>query len=244
MLTSGAERDADVDPLDLYAEGLDGSAVYLRHADGRRELLPTRRWTAGLQPGDESLLARCIGPTLDIGCGPGRLVRALGERGGSALGIDVSSTALALARATGAPVLQRDVFGDVPRIGRWSRLLLADGNIGIGGDPVRLLARCRTLLSPRGLVLAELSGAAPVPPATAAPAAAGPRRSVRLESTSGQVSAWFPWAVVDLGEVRRAAVAAGLRVVAVWQEAGRPFVALGLRRDEPCRDGLWDDLPS
>jgi hypothetical protein len=30
--------------------------------------------------------------------------------------------------------------------------------------------------------------------------------------------------------VRRAAPAAGLRVVAVWQDGGRPFVALGHRR--------------
>lgn len=222
VLSPEPYRD-DADPLDLYAEGLDGSAVYLRHADGRRELLPTRRWTAGLQPGDEGLLAWCAGPTLDVGCGPGRLARALGERGVPALGIDVSGSALALAREAGARVLQRDVFGDVPQAGAWSRLLLADGNIGIGGDPVRLLARCRGLLSPQGLVLAELAPAAVVADVS------GVRRSFRLESASGQVSAWFPWAVVDLGAVRRVARAAGLGVLAAWQEAGRSFVALGGR---------------
>lgn len=219
--------DPVADPLDLYAEGLGGSAVYLRHPDGSRELLPTRRWTAGLQPGDESLLSRCIGATLDIGCGPGRLVRALAERGGSALGIDVSAGALALARAAGATVLERDVFGDVPGAGRWQRLLLADGNVGIGGDPVRLLDRCRRLLAPRGLVLAELAD-------PSGSAARRGRQAFRLESASGRASAWFPWAVVDLAGVRRAAAPAGLRVVASWRDADRSFVALGHRRaDEP-----------
>ena len=37
----------------------------------------------------------------------------------------------------------RDVFDPLPGEGRWETALLADGNIGIGGDPVALLRRLR-----------------------------------------------------------------------------------------------------
>ena len=43
----------------------------------------------------------------------------------------------------GVAALLRDVFDPVPGEGRWETALLADGNIGIGGDPVALLERVR-----------------------------------------------------------------------------------------------------
>jgi len=48
-----------------------------------------------------------------------------------ALGIDQSATAVDLARRSGAPALRRDVFGPLPGAGRWSTVLLADGNVGM-----------------------------------------------------------------------------------------------------------------
>ncbi|WP_239310239.1 methyltransferase domain-containing protein, partial [Frankia sp. Cj3] len=88
------------------------------------------QWRGGLIPGDASLLRRCDGPTLDVGCGPGRLTVALTTRGVPVLGIDVAPFAVRLARRAGAAALCRDVFGRVPGERRWSALLLADGNIG------------------------------------------------------------------------------------------------------------------
>ena len=197
--------------------------MFVRSTDGRRLSLPVRRWVGDLLAGDEELLARCAGPTLDVGCGPGRLSAALSRRGIPALGIDVSPAALARARAAGATVLHRDVFGDVPGAGRWSRLLLADGNVGIGGDPVRLLARARQLLAPRGLVLAELaSDSGPV--ARVDPAAGTPQ--VRLEDDHGRASRWFPWASLSAEGLSLVAPQVGLAEVARWRSSGRLFVAL------------------
>ena len=61
-----------------------------------------------------------------------------------------------MTRERGVPALRRDVFDRVPGEGRWHTVLLADGNIGIGGDPVRLLQRVRTLLATGGRVVVEL----------------------------------------------------------------------------------------
>ena len=74
-----------------------------------------------------------------------------------ALGIDVVHEAVGQTRARGAAALRRDIFGAVPGEGRWQTALLADGNVGIGGDPVALLRRLRRLLLPGGRVVVEVA---------------------------------------------------------------------------------------
>jgi len=205
-------------PTALYEAALrsaDGR-LWVRHADGLREPLPVHTWRGGLVPGDASLLRRSAGPVLDIGCGPGRLAAALARRGVPTLGIDVAPFAVRLARRAGATALCRDVFGRVPAEGRWSTLLLADGNIGIGGDADRLLARTAELLGPPGRVLVEL----------VAPGGPSGQRLIRLEGSDGRLSAQFPWAFVSAGDIQRHAAAAGLRVVETWRGHGRHFAAL------------------
>ena len=83
------------------------------------------------------------GPVLDVGCGPGRFVIGLAQRGTVALGVDPAPAAVALCRSRGAPVLQKSVFDPLPGQGRWRTVLLADGNIGIGGDPAAAAAPLR-----------------------------------------------------------------------------------------------------
>ena len=167
-------------------------------------------------PGDDLLVGRCTGPTLDIGCGPGRLVAALTTGGIDALGIDISAGAVARARKLGANALRRCVFGPVPRAGSWRHALLADGNIGIGGDPAVLLRRVRGLLAPGGRVLVEV----------AAPGVGSTARELRLEDEFGALSEPFPWAEVGAGDVPRLASASGLALTESWNCSGRWFVEL------------------
>lgn len=136
----------------VYERGLRVGA--LRSDDGRA--LPIRNWLRDADPTDHDLLERCSGPTLDVGCGPGRLAAALTARGVPCLGIDISATAVAMTIDRGGLALRRDVFAVAPGEHRWQHVLLADGNIGIGADPVRLLIRCAGLLSPHGSVLLDL----------------------------------------------------------------------------------------
>lgn len=68
------------------------------------------------------------------------------ESGVPALGVDVSATAVRLARRSGAPALHRDVFAPLPGTGRWHTVLLANGVVGLGGDPLRVLRRAGELL--------------------------------------------------------------------------------------------------
>ncbi|MBO3751411.1 class I SAM-dependent methyltransferase [Streptosporangiaceae bacterium NEAU-GS5] len=196
---------------ELYARALAGRAdPDIEYSDGRRVPLRAARWLR-LQPGDASLLRRCAGSVLDVGSGPGRLTVALAGRGLVALGIDVDPYAVALARSAGAFALRCDVFADVP--GRWDRVLLADGNIGIGGDPAALLRRARQLLTPGGRVLVELD-----PPGT-------PMSSQQVRLRHGdELGGWFAWAHVAADRV--AEVAGAGWTVDVWTEEGRWFAEL------------------
>ncbi|MEU7905745.1 class I SAM-dependent methyltransferase [Actinoplanes sp. NPDC049118] len=183
---------------------------------GTRHRVDTAAWCRGHLPGDRKLLARCAGPTLDVGCGPGRLTRALNRLGHPALGIDVSAAAVRIARARGATALRRDVFGPLPGHGRWRHLLLADGNIGIGGDPVALLRRCRDLLADDGRLHVELGR-----PGTRSWAG-----GARLHDEAGRPGAPFRWAQLAADDLAALAAASALHVQAEWTEANRWFATL------------------
>lgn len=173
--------------------------------------LPAERWLGPPDAIDHRLLlSHCHGPTLDVGCGPGRLTAALLVRGTMAMGIDKSAAAVRHTIDRGATALRRDVFGPVPASGRWHHVLLADGNVGIGGDPLRLLRRSLELVRRGGTVVAELSE-----PGT------GLRRDrVRLR-VQGRLSTGFDWAHLGADVVEPVAGAAGLELVSVEEVAGR-----------------------
>jgi SAM-dependent methyltransferase len=165
---------------------------------GGRIPLEVERWRADPDDIEAALLDTVADPVLDIGCGPGRIVRVLGGGGRVALGIDPSPAAAREAGRRRAPVLQRSVFAPLPGEGRWGTALLLDGNVGIGGDPVTLLARVRQLLRPEGEVVAELE-----------PAGAVSWLTVRLE-VGGEPGPRFPWATVGPAGWRSLADSAGL----------------------------------
>jgi SAM-dependent methyltransferase len=168
--------------------------------------------------GDSSVVTRCSGPTLDVGCGPGRMAHAVAAAGVPVLGIDVSRRAVAEARARGAAALRRDVFGELPAAGRWHHVLLLDGNIGIGGDPITLLTRCRQFIRDGGTILVEVEQ----------PEVAVEHTTLRLV-IDGHITKPVPWARVGVSAVRHIAAAAALDILDVWTSHGRAFAALRRR---------------
>jgi SAM-dependent methyltransferase len=192
--------------------------LFLRRPDGRLLPLDVERWCAGVDAADRSVLARCAGPVLDIGCGPGRLAAALAAGGQPVLGVDVSPAAVARTIASGGLALCRSIFDPLPCAGRWRTALLIDGNIGIGGDPRALLQRVGGLVHADGLVLVEAAGAE-----------VDEQVRVRVDDGRGRLGRTFAWARVGPAALRTYARAAGWSVTEEWTAGDRPFTALRRR---------------
>ncbi|MFF0465190.1 class I SAM-dependent methyltransferase [Streptomyces mexicanus] len=220
---------------DPYADALrcGRGPLYLRrlppasHRDtsgGEGDLLTLdiERWCAAADAVDLDVLNRCAGPVLDVGCGPGRLVGALAARGVRCLGVDVSPAAVALTRRRGGSALRRSVFDRLPGEGRWGTVLLMDGNVGIGGDPVALLRRLRAVAASGSRLLAEAS-----------PEDVDERLVVRVEDAHGRHGRPFRWARVGTAALLRAAEEAGWTPVRRWSAGGRRFVELRQRATAP-----------
>lgn len=201
--------------LELASTGARPSRHSLRWADDGLADVPLERWLAPPAAYELALLATLQGPVLDIGCGPGRHTAALVQRGTRAVGIDVSPVALHLARRRGAPVLEGSIFDHPLGSARWGSVLLLDGNLGIGGHPLALLGRVRSLLRPGGRAVVELD-----------PRTSGVRRSQARLEHAGRSSGPFAWAYVGTDAIAELAHRAGLECSPSTTVDGRAFAFL------------------
>jgi SAM-dependent methyltransferase len=202
----------------VFTAALQGHACTIRETDRLPEPLPMHQWLGLAGDGDRALLGHCVGPTLDVGCGPGRMAESLACGGQSALGIDVLPEAVRQTLERGVPALLRSVFDPLPGEGRWGTVLLADGNIGIGGDPVALLERAGELVAPDGRVVLDVGpwGTGVV------------TRLVSLETRHGR-SGEFAWTTVGADAVQAVATAAGLGEATCHRHGDRDWAVVERR---------------
>ena len=202
----------------VFSQALRGDDCHVIGLGDGPVALPVGQWRRSADASDRALLAHCVGHTLDVGCGPGRMSAHLTEQGHSVLGIDLVDEAVRQARERGVAALRRDVFAPLPGEGRWETVLLADGNIGIGGDPPALLARAVELAAPRGRVVVDL----------APPGSGIHTHHLAIRSVHGTTRP-FPWTVVGVDTIGPLAASVGLPVCHRRVTAGRWFAVLERR---------------
>jgi len=202
---------------EVFGDALRGSPVAVRGIAIDDEVIPMHEWVRPAGLADRLLLRHCLGVTLDVGCGPGRMSAHLATRGHQVLGVDIVGEAVVQARARGVAAVQRNVFEAMPAEGTWETVLLADGNIGIGGDPAALLRRTAELLHPGGRVVCDLDE---------------PGTGVRIHAArliaENKWSSTFRWARVGADAIAGLAQDAGFRVQLVGERRGRWFAVLTL----------------
>lgn len=99
--------------------------------------------------------------------------------------------------------------------GLWQTVLLVDGNVGLGGDPLRILGRAFELLARGGRCVAEFDAEM-----------IGIRsRWVRLESAR-EVGPWFRWTSVGVDSAATLAAQVGLTLTGVRLIGGRVIASL------------------
>lgn len=204
-------------PVDrLFDSGFTGGGLRSRTVSDEDPVgIDVHRWAAEADVVDLMVISRCEPPVIDLGCGPGRMVAALGQRGRAALGVDSSAAAVATTIGRGGAAVRHGVFDPLPAEGRWGTALLVDSNIGIGGDVRALLRRCRDLVVPGGLVLCEVSPLSYVHETHDLVLTSGDRESEPLR-----------WASIGSHALREVAAELDLWVAEEWSAEGRVFVAL------------------
>ena len=200
---------------ELFSDALRGTPCSVRGISPVDQLVPVHDWLRPASRADRHLLGHCRGATLDIGCGPGRMAAHLALHAHPVLGVDIVREAVEQTRRRGVPALRRNVFDPIPGEGSWDTVLLADGNIGIGGAPLALLRRSVELLGHNGRVVCDLGA-----PGT------GLRIHAARLVTHRRHSEPFPWAEVGPEAIGPLAARAGLHVLHVHQQPGRWFAVL------------------
>ena len=200
---------------DMFTDALRGIPCSVRGIASVDQAVPVHEWLRPASHADRLLLGHCRGVTLDIGCGPGRMGAHLNQQGHCVLGVDIVREAVEQARRRGVPAMRRSVFEPMPGEGCWDTVLLADGNIGIGGAPLALLRRTAELLDRGGRVVCDL----------AAPGTGLRVHAARLV-THLRNSDPFPWAEVGPEAIGPLADQAGLRVLHLRKRHGRWFAVL------------------
>jgi SAM-dependent methyltransferase len=191
----------------------DGGYTAAEAAVGRDgQTLGVSRWSDPADAVDLMIASRCEPPVLHLGCGPGRLVRALNEFGLAALGVDMSAEAVRSTLHRGGLALLARAEDRLPAEGRWGTVLLMDGNVDMGISLSWLLRRCRRLVASGGLIMCEVNFTSHLP--EQAQVLRSQRSSPRMPTRTGGTS------------LIRLAQQLDLSVAEEWSADERVFVAL------------------
>lgn len=224
--------------------GIHGKMLTIRRDDDHTDSHDPDLYFAGEPFEHEAeLLVNAEGPVLDVGCGAGRTLLWLKQKGIKATGIDLSPGAVEVSRLRGCPdVFHGDVMADgLDLLGTraFQTAVLFGNNVGIGGTiegAVVLLKRIAQVTKPggqlfiTGLDIAQTDNPLHLDYHRANRSKGRPRGEITMRfEYEGQVGDWVPWFHPEPDELDRLALEAGWDVTGIEPASG-PFYAATLRK--------------
>ena len=146
--------------VQAYANGED-AAYAIRRDDGYLDQMPSPApyFDVKVSPQEEEALRHAHGRVLDIGCGPGRVLLYLQERGFEVTGIDNSPLTVEIARERGARDIRLMSLTEMDfPAGSFETALFFGNNIGLAGTLEATRDVFRTLhelLTPDAVILGQ-----------------------------------------------------------------------------------------
>jgi SAM-dependent methyltransferase len=198
-------------------------------------LAPFNEWPSAERQSMRSVRGR----VLDVGCGAGRVVLYLQQKGIDAAGVDSSSLALRAAKLHGVKKTWCATIDDLDdRLHEFETLVFFGNNLGIFGTPVRarrILTRWSKVMPLGARILMEstnpFSGGAPV--VDRAYCANNRTKGITLGQCRLRVwydqssSKWFSWFFVSRTDLQALLRGTGWRAVKFFSSApDEPYVAL------------------
>lgn len=196
-------------------------------------LAPYREWISV----EKRALRYARGRVLDLGCGAGRVLVHLQQRGFDAVGIESSPRVARVARRRGARNVKVMNVEDVDAsLGSFDTVVMYGNNFGMLGSVARtqrLLRRLRAVTSDDARILAANSSPYPARNANERAYHARNRRRGKLPGTirirlrfAHYVTPWFDWLFVSKRELEQVIAGTGWHVARFVEDARGPYVAI------------------
>ena len=142
-------------PIPVFTKGMQANSYFFGHPKWGKEYFESshrskpfkERWQAAMGSWDDKIV-------VDIGCGPGNVYATLGGKPKLLIGVDVSLSALKMAREIGYTPILADAH-HLPFVNGFADIVVANATVHHCDDMGRILTEAGRLVRPGGLLFTD-----------------------------------------------------------------------------------------
>ncbi|MBF2013813.1 MAG: class I SAM-dependent methyltransferase [Rivularia sp. T60_A2020_040] len=154
-MVDGERGDIPTCPIPVFTKGMQANSFFFGHPKWGKEYFESShrsepfkaRWQAAMGSWDDKIV-------VDIGCGPGNVYATLGGLPKLLIGVDISLSALKMAREVGYTPILTDAH-HLPFIDGFADIVVANATVHHCDDMGRILQEAARLVRPGGLLFTD-----------------------------------------------------------------------------------------